>query len=82
MSRMFFLVEIVLQYEFCKITVFVLGSRVDELTLQFTFVVVHKAEFREMLSPCDKKHEVSHWRGTLSRHHSFVKRGFITKFEL
>lgn len=82
MSRTFFLVEIVPQYEFCKITAFVLGSKVDELTLQFTVVVVLKAEFREMLSPCDKKHEVGDWRGTLSRHHSFVKRGFIKKFEL
>ena len=46
--------RIVRQYEFCKITVFVLGSNVDELTLQFIVVVVLKAEFREMLSPCDK----------------------------
>ena len=61
---------------------FVLASKVDELTLQFTVVVVLKAEFCKMLSPCDKKHEVGHWQGTLSRHHSFVKRGFITKFEL
>ena len=57
---MFFLVEIVPQYEFCKITLFVLGSKVDELTLQFIVVVVLKVEFREMLSSCDKKHEIGH----------------------
>ena len=52
---MFFLVEIVPQYEFCKITLFVLGSKVDELTVQFIVVVVLKVEFREMLSSCDQK---------------------------